>query len=449
MVATPTRFLTPEDVVNRALQHVGSQYVTTFGPAGDDTKQNDECSRVYHKVRRAELRRNVWRFATRKSVLYPVTQSMKTLTPTTWLIGTTYAQGVIVLYQNQIWQSRIASNVGNTPGLDTSVDVQGIPVWVEYFGPLVIDQWYPPTLTEQIPASSNAVGVTTLAYNSGDLVYVSTTTTGPISQCYLGTGGTGYAVGDTGTLNMTGASNDATYIVTSVASGVVTGFTLTGEGTLYPVTGDGHVEPASTATGGAQPGSGVGLTFNTVVLPAGTQTVWRSLVSNNQSNPLAQYGQWLAIPYASLVQFQLLYPLQSGPLSEDHSRNVFVLPYGYLKQAPQDPKAGSTSYLGAPSGLSYDDWTFEGNFFTSSEQYPITFRYVADMQNVSEMDDMFCEGWAARIGVEICEALTQSAEKIKTCEAMYKLVMTEARVVNGIETGPVEPPEDDYIECRY
>ena len=443
MVATPTRFLLPEDVANRALQHVGATYITTLGSGGDDTKQNDEVSRVYHKVRRAELRRNVWRFAVKKTRLFPMTTSMKLFTPPTWLIGTTYAAGAVVTLANQIWVSKISSNVGNTPGADASVDVFGNQVWEEYFGPLVIDQWYAPT------SSTPTTGISSTAYVVGDIVYRSSTTTGPISSSALATGGTGYVVGDTGTLTMSGASNDATYIVTTETGGVVTGYTLTGSGTLYPVTSDGTTEPAAGATGGAQPGLGVGLTFNCVVQPAGTLTLWRSLTSNNSADPLAQSGEWLQLTYASLAAYTILYPLGAGPLSEDASQNVFILPYGYLKEAPQAPKAGSTSYLGAPSGRAYDDWVFEGNFFVSSEAYPITFRFVADTSNVASMDDMFCEGWAARIGVEVCEALTQSAEKIKTCEGIYRAVMTEARVVNGIEEGPVEPPEDEYLTCRW
>lgn len=443
MVAAATRFLTPEDVYNRALQHVGASYVTVAGPAGDDTKQNDEVSRVYHKVRRAELRRNAWRFSIRKSRIFPLTTSMMLFTPATYGSGTTYSAGAVVNYQNQLWVSKTNGNAGATPGADSSVDVFGNQVWEEYFGPLIIDQWYAPT------SATPTLGVSSLAYVVGDTVYRSNTVTGPISQSNLASGGTGYAVNDTGTLHMAGASNDATYIVTSVSGGVVTGYTLTGVGTLYPVTPNGTTEPATTATGGAQAGVGVGLTFNCVVLPAGTLTVWRSLVNNNSADPLAQSSQWLQLTYAALAPYTVLYPIGSGPLAEDFSRNVFVLPYGYLKQAPQDPKAGSTSYLGAPSGRAYEDWTFEGNFFTSTECYPINFRYVADTSNVAGMDDMFCEGWAARIGTEVCEALTQSAEKIKTCMGVYNKVMGEARLVNGIEEGPTEPPEDDYIECRY
>jgi hypothetical protein len=64
------------------------------------------------------------------------------------------------------------------------------------------------------------------------------------------------------------------------------------------------------------------------------------------------------------------------------------------------------------------------------------------------MDPMFCEGLAARIGLEICEEVTQSGEKLKTIASEYKLFMSEAREINGIEVGPVESPEDDYIVCR-
>lgn len=451
MVATPTRFLTPEDVANRALQHVGSTYITTMGPAGDDTKQNDEVSRVYHKVRRAELRRNVWRFAVRKARLFPLTGTCVSLSPSNWAIGTTYAAGALVTYADGIWQSRVSSNVGQTPGADTSIDVLGSSTWIEYSGPLVIDQWYPPSSAVPTSTTTGGIGFTTTTYDAGDIVYLTSTAeaTGPIAQTTLATGGTGYALNDTGTVHMTGGSNDATYTVTAVSSGVVTAYNLTGVGTAYPVTPNGTTEAATTATGGAQPGSGTGLTFNATVNPGGTFTVWRSLVNSNSSNPIASSGQWLQLTFQSLTPFSILYPIGAGPLAEDNTLNVFVLPYGYLKVAPQDPKAGSTSYLGAPSGRPYDDWTFEANYFTSMEAYPINFRFVADTANVPDMDDMFCEGWAARIGVEVCEPLTQSAEKIKTCEGMYRLVMSEARIVNGIETGPTEPPEDDWITCRY
>lgn len=330
MTTTPTRFLTQEDIANRALQHVGAAYVTTLA---DDSKNADEISRCFHKVRRAELRRNVWRFATRKAVLYPVSTTMKNYMPATWLVGTTYAAGALVFSGNTIWSSKVASNVGHTPGVNASVDSLGNALWEAYFGPIVIDAWD-----------------TDVSYFAGDVVYESS-------------------------------------------------------------------------------------------------VIYRSLTNDNSDEPAAATGTWLILG-GTTTAYSVLYPIGAGPTQQTFTRNVFVLPYGYLKEAPQDPKAGSLSYLGAPSGRQYDDWTFENGFFTSSDVRPITFRFVADTWDIANMDDMFCEGWAARIATEICEALTQSTDKLKLLIGIYGKVMSEARLVNGIETGPTEPPEDDYLVCR-
>ena len=78
--------------------------------------------------------------------------------------------------------------------------------------------------------------------------------------------GSGYAVGDTGTVD--GGLIPAQYIVTSVnGTGGVTGYTITYNGTGYTVTGG-----ASTTTfAGAQPGNGDGsfaITINTVAAAA-------------------------------------------------------------------------------------------------------------------------------------------------------------------------------------
>jgi hypothetical protein len=70
-------------------------------------------------------------------------------------------------------------------------------------------------------------------------------------------GGTGYVVNDTGTI--AGGDTAATYRVTGVSTGAVTGIVLTFGGTGYS-----SADAAATATGGGQPGVGVGLTLDTV-----------------------------------------------------------------------------------------------------------------------------------------------------------------------------------------
>ena len=75
--------------------------------------------------------------------------------------------------------------------------------------------------------------------------------------------------------------------------------------------------------------------------------------------------------------------------------------------------------------------------------------FVADVTDVRLMDAMFCEGLGARIGLEVCEPLTQSTAKKTTISQIYQKFMGEARTVNAIEQGAVDPPEDDFITVRF
>jgi hypothetical protein len=62
---------------------------------------------------------------------------------------------------------------------------------------------------------------------------------------------------------------------------------------------------------------------------------------------------------------------------------------------------------------------------------------------------MFCEGLACRIGMEVCETLTQSDAKLKTIQGEYQKFMGEARLSDSIEAGFDDPPEDEYISVRW
>lgn len=313
-------FNIPEDIANRALQHIGGRRIVSLA---EDSKNASEIAACYDRLREAELRRNVWRFATRRAVMRPIDTTTTLFTPATWLIGTTYAVGAIVTYAGQAWQTTVAST-GQAPGLSTSP-------WDLYFGPLTI-----------------SVYDSTVAYYAGELVLSSA-------------------------------------------------------------------------------------------------TVYLSLVSSNADVPPT--AKWLSLG-ATSGPLTILYPIGSGPSNQSATRNVFRLPSNFLREAPQDPKAGSVSFLGAPSGLGYNDWEFESDYLVSREVFPIVYRFVADITGVQRMDAMFCEGLAARIAVEVCEPITQSTEKVQRAASAYQKFMGEARIVNGIETGSTEPPEDDFITCR-
>jgi hypothetical protein len=60
---------------------------------------------------------------------------------------------------------------------------------------------------------------------------------------------------------------------------------------------------------------------------------------------------------------------------------------------------------------------------------------------------MFCEGLALLIAEAVAISLVEfrdRLEEIRTSKEAF-----EGRVVNGLETGSVEPPLDDYLACRY
>lgn len=325
-----SNFQTSVDIANRALQHLGSARITAFT---DDNKNASATSFAYDKLREAELRRNVWRFAVRKVALRPVASNTTALNAPAWASGTTYAQGAVVSYQSQVWESLVGSNVGSTPGTDGSN-------WELYAGPRTISA----------ATSANALTLDS-EYFSGELI------------SYSG-------------------------------------------------------------------------------------SVYRSLISQNQDIPPT--ANWLLIGTVANVSTTLaiLYPIGAGPSSQSDTRNVYLLPGAYLREAPTDPKAGNISYLGAPSDLTADDWTFESDMLVSQSSDLIVMRFVANVTRVPKMDPMFCEGLACRIALELCEELTQSQQKMQGIGAQYKLFMSEARTVNGIEQGPVQTTEDDYIACR-
>lgn len=168
--------------------------------------------------------------------------------------------------------------------------------------------------------------------------------------------------------------------------------------------------------------------------------VYACIQAGTGQTPASSPLYWTAITQYSLNVTTFIYPIGAGPSSSADTRNVYRLPNNFLREAPQAPKT---------KGLPHSDWQYEGNYFTTGTTGVIAFRFAADIENPNEWDPMFLDAFSARLGMEVCEILSQSTGKVQTVSAIYNKVMSEARVVNGIETGWIEPPEDDYITCRY
>src|SRR5579864_3122511 len=126
-------FTMPIDIVNRACQHLGVERVSATEFTTTTTTQGAELTSAYDKVRRAILRRNLWAFATKRAVLYPIDVNTMFFQPGTWSSTQTYFPGAVVADANgALWTSNLNDNLNNSPAL-------GSAVWDHYFGPVTID----------------------------------------------------------------------------------------------------------------------------------------------------------------------------------------------------------------------------------------------------------------------------------------------------------------------
>ncbi len=209
------------------------------------------------------------------------------------------------------------------------------------------------------------------------------------------------------------------------------------DGIIYSSIAGGNINHNPVSTGGA-------FWTNTGVL-----CPWTTVIGGGTGSL-----KWLQIGGAEfssgvgLTTLNITYPLGSGPASQNDTRNVYRQPAGFLREAPQDPKTGSTSWFGAPTNSIYSDWIFESDYIVTAGSDVVVLRFVADVQDVSKMKSMFCEGLAASIAMVVCEPLTQSNSKLGAITAAYNKAMGEARLVNAIEAGTEEPPLDDWLACR-
>lgn len=323
-------FFSSYDIANRALQHVGSPRISTFA---DNSKAAQECGFIYDKVRRAELRRHIWRFSTRRTALRAITGTSQNLVFGAYASGTTYAAGDVVSAANlantgsDLWISLQGSNTGNAPNASPLF-------WQEYFGPVVADTY-----------SASAT------YYAGEIVKQST-------------------------------------------------------------------------------------------------TFYLSLINSNLNNsPSSSASDWLSLtsqPTGSTVF--LPNPIVAN--QQNAARTAFRLPNGFLRIAAQDPRAAGVNYLATSGGMQFSDFEIEGNYLITATASPVIFRFAADLEDVSQFDDLFCEGLAARMAVGLCETLTQNPQKKQQVTQDYDRFMSEARQINAIEVGSTEPLEEGFLVSR-
>jgi hypothetical protein len=432
-----TAFRIPVDIANRALQQVGAKRIGT----SDFSEVSKNCSEVascYDKLREAELQSRYWKFAIKRTILRARDANMMLLAPSLWTSTTNYFIGAIIQDPGgNFWESSLPNNIGNDPTTT--------PAWRPYCGPM------------GVPLYDSTGGT---AYMSGELIYTaagdgtsriyrslidgnsdnpatatawSATTTYFKNQIVTRTSVAYMSLIDLNTNQDPALAPAAWAAGTTYASGQKV---AASDGAIYQSSANGNVGNNPTIDGGSH-------WTNTGVLSPWTT----SFVGGSGS------VNWLEIggsEFPSGVTLQTLnvgYPIGSGPINQSTTRNVFVLPGNYLRLAPQNPKM-MFSPLGGPTGFGYDDWLIEGPFLITSDVGPISLRFVANITDVSLMHAMFCEGMAVKVAIEICEPLTQSGEKQQLIARKYNEYMGRAKIMDAIEEGPEDQPDDTYILCR-
>lgn len=144
-------FTQPVDIANRALQHLGANRIATMS---DTSKQAQEVSFAYDKLRQAELRRHVWRFAVRRVMMRLHTSTTKRFIAPAWATSTSYSVGAVVQDTNGLyWVAMVAhtASSSNEPGTYVAGQPQ---YWQQYFGPIYGD-----------------VYSSSVTYNGGDIAY--------------------------------------------------------------------------------------------------------------------------------------------------------------------------------------------------------------------------------------------------------------------------------------
>jgi hypothetical protein len=131
-------FTQPVDIANRALQIVGARLIETLG---DDTKGAQQVAFAYPKLLAAELRRTVWRFATKRAVLRAYTATTKRFIPGAWVLSTDYTIGNVVQdTAGTYWVCMVDNTAAdaNAPGTYIAGQPQ---YWQEWFGPIFGDEY--------------------------------------------------------------------------------------------------------------------------------------------------------------------------------------------------------------------------------------------------------------------------------------------------------------------
>ena len=94
------------------------------------------------------------------------------------------------------------------------------------------------------------------------------------------------------------------------------------------------------------------------------------------------------------------------------------------------------------------DWVLEGRKILTNYGPTLNLRYIADITDATQWDSTFYDMLAISMGIDMCEALTNSTSKKATLDREYADCRAEARLNNAFERLSAEAPDDDFWLVR-
>lgn len=401
-------FSTNVDIGARACQLCGDFRLYSFQ---DASPQAREISFAYDKLRLSELQRVIWKFATRRAVLRPVDTASMLFIPAAWSATSIYMPGSVVSYDYMIFVSQGWPAVGDAPDAP--------PIWTPYFGPMTITPWDD--------------GV---RYFAGELVYY------PAAETY-----TIYLSLQSGNTDTPGAFPDwaSTTIYNRGDTVMYPGRPLFSVPGNIPVFSTGGIRVSSAPTGPWQSLRDL----NANVIPGADAQSWATLpITDQVHNRTGQ--KWLKLD-STLESINIVYPIGTGPSADLNTRNVYKLPNGYLKHAPDISNPNQILQVMGIVSDPPSDMQIENGYMVTSEVRAVMLRFVADMTDVTQMDDLFCEGLAARIALDVGPVILSKEDRRETLARVsrrYKDAILDARANDAVERGASAQPQSQYVSVR-
>lgn len=140
-----------------------------------------------------------------------------------------------------------------------------------------------------------------------------------------------------------------------------------------------------------------------------------------------------------------VWDLERRAALRDHSWNFAMRRAALPRVVGQDPYPFAAAYrlpansvrLIEVTGYGRADYQVEGAFILSSAAAPLRIRYIADVEEPAEWDDLFTKAFAMRVAWQIADRITGDPNRVQLAAGKYRAALTEAKRVDARENPPV------------